>query len=87
LTFQGSSASNSSSDWERRSTQSSIHFYIDWAKERLDEMEAALTSLESKVGGVQADARDTANKILADLRKNRDGFRDAVKKQSRPPLS
>ena len=63
-------------------TQSNIHFFAIWAKERLDEMDAALTSLEGKVGEVQADARDKANKALADLRKQRDDFRDTVKKQS-----
>ncbi len=63
-------------------TQSSIHFYVNWAKERLDEMDAALTSLEGKVGGVQADVRDKANKVLTDLRKQRDDFRNTVKKQS-----
>lgn len=63
-------------------TQNSIHFYIDWAKERLDEMDATLTSLEGKAGAVQADAHDKAAKILADLRSNRDGFRDTVKKQA-----
>lgn len=63
-------------------TQNSIHFYIDWAKERLDEMDATLTSLEGKAGAVQADAHDKAAKILADLRRNRDGFRDTVKKQA-----
>ena len=63
-------------------TQSNIHFFVNWAKGRLDEMDATLTSLEGKVGGVQADARDKANEILADLRKKRDDFRDTVKKQS-----
>ena len=63
-------------------TQSSIHFYLNWAKERIDEMDATLTSLEGKVGEVQADARVKANKALADLRKKRDDFRDTVKKQS-----
>jgi len=63
-------------------TQSNIHFFVNWAKGRLDEMDATLTSLEGKVGGVQADARDKANKILADLRKKRDDFGDTVKKQS-----
>jgi hypothetical protein len=63
-------------------TQSNIHFFVNWAKGRLDEMDATLTSLEGKVGGAQADARDKANKVLADLRKKRDDFRDTVKKQS-----
>jgi hypothetical protein len=63
-------------------TQSNTHFFVNWAKGRLDEMDATLTSLEGKVGGVKADARDKANKVLADLRKKRDDFRDSVKKQS-----
>jgi ElaB/YqjD/DUF883 family membrane-anchored ribosome-binding protein len=63
-------------------TQSNIHFYVNWARERLDEMEAVLTSLEGKVGEVQADARDKANKALADLSKSRDIFRDTFKKQA-----
>ena len=50
-------------------SQSNIHFYVNWAKERLDEMEATLTSLEGKAGEVQADARDKADKVLAQLAK------------------
>ena len=34
--------------------QSSMHFYLNWAKERIDEMDAALASLEAKAGQVQA---------------------------------
>src|SRR6266540_2736668 len=63
-------------------TQSSIHFYLNWAKERIDEMDATLASLETKVSEVQADARVKANQILADLRKKRDDFRSTVKKQA-----
>jgi hypothetical protein len=67
--------------WEM-STQGNIHFFANWARERLDEMDATLTSPEGKVAEVQADTRDKASKVLADLRKNRDAFRDAVKKQA-----
>ena len=63
-------------------TQSSIHFYLNWAKERIDEMDAILASLETKVSEVQADARVKANQVLADLRKKRDDFRSTVKKQA-----
>jgi hypothetical protein len=63
-------------------TQSNPHFFTIWAKERLDEMDAAVTSLEGKIAEVQADVRDKAKKILADLRKQRDDFRDTMKKQS-----
>jgi hypothetical protein len=63
-------------------TQSSIHFYLNWAKERLDEMDATLASLETKVREVQADARVKANQVLADLRTKRDDFGSTVKKQA-----
>ena len=63
-------------------TKSNTHFFTNWAKERLDEMDAAVTSLEGKLAEVQSDARDKANKVLADLRKQHDDFRDAIKKQS-----
>ncbi|HLG84103.1 MAG TPA: hypothetical protein VKY22_24085 [Bradyrhizobium sp.] len=63
-------------------TQSNVRFYVNWAKERLDEMEAVLTSLESRIGEVQADAREKANNALAELGKARDIFRETVKKQA-----
>jgi hypothetical protein len=47
--------------------QDNLHFFANWAKERLDEMDATLTSLEGKLTGVQTDARDKASKVLADL--------------------
>ena len=62
--------------------QSNIHFYVNWAKERLDEMDATLTSFENKVAEVQADARDRADKVLSVLREKRDEFRNIVKKQT-----
>ncbi|MDO8399309.1 MAG: hypothetical protein Q7T45_15960 [Bradyrhizobium sp.] len=64
------------------SGQDSIHFFGNWGEERLDEMDAALTSLEGKAAEVQADAKDKASKVLAELRKNRDDFRDAIGKQA-----
>ena len=67
---------------EQMTTQSNTHFFTNWAKERLDEMDAAVTSLEGKLAEVQFDARDKANKVLADLRKQHDDFRAAIKKQS-----
>lgn len=63
-------------------TQSNIHFFTNWAKERLDEMDAAVTSLEGKLAEVQSDARDKADKVLADLRKQRDDFQGTIRKQS-----
>lgn len=62
--------------------QSNIQFYANWAKERLDEMEAVLISLESRINEMQVDAGDKTNKALANLRKGRDIFRDTVEQQA-----
>ena len=35
--------------------QSSMHFYLNWAKERIDEMDAALASLEVKANQAKAE--------------------------------
>jgi hypothetical protein len=66
----------------KMATQTSTHFLIDWAKGRLDEMDATLTSLEGKVSSVQADARDKAAKALAELHKRREGFQAIAKQQA-----
>ena len=50
--------------------------------QKLDEMEAVLISLESKIGEMQVDAGDKTNKALANLRKGRDIFRDTVEQQA-----
>ena len=62
--------------------QTSRHFYIDWAKERLDEMDAALAPLEHQASEVQAASREKADQLLADLRKRRDEFQEGVKMQA-----
>jgi hypothetical protein len=62
--------------------QSSMHFYLNWAKERIDEMDATLASLEAKASQVQADSKVKANQLIADLQKRRDQFQATVKKQA-----
>jgi ElaB/YqjD/DUF883 family membrane-anchored ribosome-binding protein len=62
--------------------QTSRHFYIDWAKERLDEMDATLASLEHQASEVQAASREKADQMLADLRKRRHEFQEGVKMQA-----
>lgn len=64
-------------------TDSSVHVYFNWAKERIDEMEAAVASLQSKAGEVQAGTRAKAEQLRSDLRKKCDDFRDTVKKQEK----
>lgn len=62
-------------------TAQNIHFFTNWAKERIDEMDAALTSLESRAGEVKSEAKAKAEQVRADLIKKRDEFRDKVEKQ------
>lgn len=62
--------------------QSSVHFFLSWAKERIDEMDATLASLEGKTAAMKADARGKAEKCIADLRKKRDEFESTVKTQA-----
>jgi hypothetical protein len=64
------------------SPQSSMHFYLNWTKERIDEMDAALASLEVKAGQVQADSKVKADQFIADLKKRRDEFQATAKKQA-----
>lgn len=62
--------------------QSSMHFYFNWAKERIDEMDAVLASLEAKAGEVQSESRSKADLLIADLHKKRDEFQEVAKKQA-----
>ncbi|HEY1735737.1 MAG TPA: hypothetical protein VGG12_03745 [Methylovirgula sp.] len=59
-----------------------LHFYLNWAKERIDEMDALVSSFEEKAKDVQADSRGKADRIIADLHQKRDEFQEAIDKQS-----
>ena len=63
-------------------SRSSMHFYLNWAKERIDEMDAMLASLEQNVSGMQADARVKAEQLMSDLQRKRDEFQDSFNKQT-----
>jgi hypothetical protein len=62
--------------------QSSVHFYLNWAKERIDEMDAALASFEVKASQVQAESKARADQFVNGLKKQRDEFKTTVKKQA-----
>ena len=63
-------------------TESSMHFYLNWAKERIDEMDATLASLEAKATHLQANSRVKANQLIIDLQKRRDEFQATIKEQA-----
>jgi hypothetical protein len=64
------------------STQSSAHFFLNWVKERIDEMDATIASLESKAAEMGAEARVKADQFIGDLCKKRNEFESTVKKQA-----
>lgn len=64
------------------SGESKMHYYVNWAKERLDEMDAALASLEAKVPQVKADSKMKAEQAIADLKRRRDEFASLAKKEA-----
>ena len=58
---------------------SSQHAYVTWTKQRLDEMDAALASIETKASRLEADAKSKATQLNADLKKRRGNFEAKVK--------
>lgn len=62
--------------------QSSVHYYLNWAKERIDEMDAALASFEVKASQAQAESKVKADQLVGELTKRRDEFKVIVKKQA-----
>jgi hypothetical protein len=62
--------------------QSSMHAFLNWTKERIDEMDATLASLEAKVGQVKAELKANADQMLADMKKRRDEFQAKAKAQA-----
>jgi hypothetical protein len=57
---------------------SSLHFYLNWGKERIDEMDATLASLEAKANQTKADAKVKADELIIELKKRRDEFQTAA---------
>ena len=64
------------------SEHSSMHSYLNWTKQRLDEMDAALASLEAKAGQQKADVKAKSDQLIADLKKRRDEFQAKAKAQA-----
>jgi len=56
------------------SQQSSLHPYLEWTKQRINEMDAALASLETKAGKMSADSKTKAEQLLTELNKRREEF-------------
>jgi len=61
---------------------SSVHLYLNWAKERIDEMDAALASLEVKASQAKAETKVKADELITDLKARRDEFQAMLKTQA-----
>jgi hypothetical protein len=59
--------------------RSNAHASIDWAKERLDEMDAALALAEKRLGELKSENRAKAERALAEMRQQREAFNEAIK--------
>jgi hypothetical protein len=59
-----------------------MHIYLNWTKQRLDEMDATLASLEAKASQQKADAKAKSDQLIADLKKRRDEFQAKAKAQA-----
>lgn len=62
--------------------QSSMHAYLNWTKQRIDEMDATLASLEAKAGQVKTESKTKAEQTIAELQKRRDEFQAKAKAQA-----
>lgn len=62
---------------------SSMHFQLSWVKERIDEMDAALASLEKSAKKTKSRSGSDARRLIADLKKRRARFAAIVKKQAK----
>lgn len=58
---------------------SSMHAYLNWTKQRIDEMDATLASIEAKAGEAKADSKEKASELIADMKKRRDEFQARAK--------
>lgn len=62
-------------------TETYAHDFLNWAKERLNEIDATLTLIETRVGSLQADAKKQAENAILEIRAQRDVFKEAIQKQ------
>ena len=62
--------------------QSSIHPYLNWTKQRIDEMDATLASFETQAAKANAESKVKYDRAIADLKGLRDEFKAKAKAQA-----
>jgi len=59
-----------------------VHLYLNWAKERIGEFDAMLTSMEGKPQSADAASRDMVAQFVSDMQRKRNEFLAFVDKQN-----
>ena len=63
-------------------SETDTHLFSNWAKERLDEIDATLAALQARVDTLQAETKTQAEKTIAEMRAQQQVFQDTLKKQT-----
>ena len=58
------------------------HLFSNWAKERLNEIEATLATIQSRVNTLQEETKKQADNTIAEMRAQQQVFQEMLKKQS-----
>jgi len=61
-------------------TETHAHHFTNWAKERLNEIDATLASIEARASTLQADAKKQTEKAVSEIRAQREAFQQASHK-------
>ena len=62
--------------------QSSIHAYLNWTKQRIDEMDATLASFEAQAAEAKSESKVKVDQLVADLKRRRHEFQAKAKAQA-----
>ena len=62
-------------------SETDTHLFSNWAKERLDEIDATLAALQSRAGTLQAETKKQAEKTIAEIRAQQQVIQEMLRKQ------
>jgi hypothetical protein len=63
-------------------TNPQLREFSEWAKQRVNEIEATLKAMQMRLGTLGAEAKTQAEKVIAEMSAQRDVFQKAIKEQS-----
>ncbi len=63
-------------------SETDTHLFSNWAQERLNEIEATLATLQSRVDTLQAETKKQAEKTIEEMRAQQQVFQEMLKRQT-----